>query len=366
MTTLRNRLALAAVLFVLWFLIAATLYVTFVSKTDHTDFFPLWAGARLALFEAQDPYARETTTQIQQTVYGHARQPTEDQQGFTYPAHLIPLLLPFWLLPMRIASALWSSLSVLMVLGLVCFLAQVSEKQWWIPALIGISAHVLLVVFQGQLTIFVAACLGLAYWTYTHGRTTLAGLFLVATTIKPELVLLPAAALLVIAVSERRSGFLLGLSVGGALLVGMSVVIAGFWVPRWLNQLGAYRTYAQSVWPVEVLYRNWPICALVGGILLALAATVERWDHEIIFATVCAINIILLPQTLPYSLTILLVPVTLTVLARHPSWTLAVPVASWGAIFLPYQTQMVAVPVAVLGGVLFARHRIFTERTRYD
>lgn len=363
MRRVRSRLTLLAVLGGLWLIIATMLYVVFVSKTDHTDFFPLWAGARLALFEGRDPYAPETTTQIQQTVYGHPRQRTEDQQGFTYPAHLIPLLLPFWLLPMRIASALWSSSSVLLAAFLIGVLAEVRWRLSWVPVLTVLTAHVLLAIFQGQFTIFVAACLGLGYWMYTHSRSALAGLLLVGTTIKPELVLLPIAALLAMALWERRLSTLVASCLGGLLMMGLSVAATGFWIPGWLGQIDAYRAYAQSVWPIEVLYENWPASVLAGVVRLGLGVKVGRWDRETVFATLCALNRLLLPQTLPYSLAVLVVPIGLVVLNDSPFWACIVAVASWGAVFVPYRIKMTAVPMAILGLVLLARHRRFAGAT---
>ena len=54
---LSSPLVLAGVLCLLWLVIGVVLYGLFVSWANHTDFFPRWAWARIALFEAQDPYA---------------------------------------------------------------------------------------------------------------------------------------------------------------------------------------------------------------------------------------------------------------------------------------------------------------------
>ena len=167
---LSSPLVLVGVLCLLWLVIGAVLYAVFVSWANHTDSFPRWAGARIALFEAQDPYAETSTHEIQRTIYGQRLKEEENQQGFIYPAHVIPLLFPFWLLPMRITSALWSSLSVLMTITLIWIymLGRMSRHLFWVSAFTLMTAHILLVMFQGQFTLFVVACLGIAYWMYTH------------------------------------------------------------------------------------------------------------------------------------------------------------------------------------------------------
>ncbi|MDY7078840.1 MAG: glycosyltransferase family 87 protein, partial [Chloroflexota bacterium] len=307
-TALGKRLASLLALCLLWLVIAAVLYVVFVSRTNHTDFFPRWAGARMALFEARDPYAETSTREIQRRVYGSFRQDTQDQQGFAYPAHVIPLLFPFWLLPMRVASALWSSLSIMMVVVLVYLLGQVPRRLVWVFASVVLIAQVLLVVFQAQFTIFVAACLGIAYWMYTRSYDVIAGALLACATIKPELVSIPMVVLIVMAVWERRWKLVFTVLLTLLLLVSLSFGITGIWVPRWLAQISAYQTYAQSVWPVKVLYQHELVSGLVFVILLVLGLKVTRWDRDLVFATACVLGLVLIPQTLPYSLVLLLVP----------------------------------------------------------
>jgi len=359
---LGSKLASLGILCILWLVIAAVLYVVFVSRTDHTDFFPRWAGVRLALFEAQDPYAETTTREIQRTVYGRLRQGTQDQQGFAYPAHVIPLLLPFWLLPMRVASALWSSLSILLVVVLVYVLGEVPRRLFWIFTSVVVTAHVSLVVFQAQFTIFVAVCLGIAYWMYMRSYDVIAGVLLVFATIKPELVLLPMFALTVMAVWERRWKLLVTFLLTFLLAIVLSIAVTGIWVPRWLAQIQAYRTYAQTVWPVGVMYQHKLVSALACMVLLSLALKVAEWDHDMVFATACVLELVLVPQTLPYSLVVLLVPVALIVLPRCALCAPVIALVSWGALLLPYRIQMTVVPLAVWGlGLIAAQKPLETE-----
>ena len=352
-----SRLVVVGALCVLWLAIAAILYVVFVSRTDHTDFFPRWAGARIALFEARDPYSEAATRDIQQTIYGRLRLDTEDQQGFTYPAFIIPLLFPFWLLPMRIASALWSSLSVLMVIALVYVLGQIRRQTAWVVVCVLATAHILLVIFQGQMTLFAVACLGIAYWMYTQSRDVAAGGLLVFAAIKPELVVLPVAVLIGWAIWERRWKLVVTFLLSLLLILALSVVIAGFWAPSWLAQVRDYQGYAKSVWPVKVLYQYKWVSALACLILAGLASRRIQRNRDVIFAIVCVLNMVLVPQTLPYSLAALLLPVALIVLRHGATWAPIIAASSWGVLFVPYRIQMAAVPLIVCGLLLITAQK---------
>jgi hypothetical protein len=351
-----QRLVFFSGLFVAWLLIGLVLYVVFVSRTDHTDFFPRWVGARIALFKSKDPYSEASTHEIQRTIYGHLRQDGEDPQSFSYPAHVIPLLFPFWLLPMRISSALWSSLSVLMMVALVYTLGRAAIRQLFgVCISVFAIAHVLLVVFQGQFTLFVTACLGIAYWLYSRSNDVAAGVLLVFATIKPELVLFPMMILIATAIWERRWNLLVAFSLVFFVAMAISFVIAGIWVPQWLGQVRAYPSVSRALWPVGVLYKHWPVAALAFLVLAFLALKVARWDRDLVFASVCVLDLVLIPQTLPYSLAVLLLPIVLVLMQHHVVLVPIITVTSWGVLLLSYSIQMALTPLAVWALVLSVR-----------
>ena len=199
--------------------------------------------------------------------------------------------------------------------------------------------------------------MGIAYWMYAQSRDVMAGVLLVFATIKPELVLLPTIALVVMAIWERRWKLPVTFLLALLLTLALSFVVAGFWAPSWLAQVRVYRGYAKSVWPVRVLCQYKFMSALACLILIGLALKVTQWDRDLVFATVCVLDMVLLPQTLPYSLAALLVPVVLIVLRHRVMWAPIVTIVSWGALFLPYQVQMAVVPLTVLGLVLVTWQR---------
>ena len=172
----------------------------------------------------------------------------------------------------------------IMVVALVYILGQVPRRLGWVfVCMLGI-AHILLVVFQGQITLFAVVCMGIAYWMYAQSRDVMAGVLLVFATIKPELVLLPTIALVVMAIWERRWKLPVTFLLALLLTLALSFVVAGFWVPSWLAQVRVYRGYAKSVWPIGVLYQYKLVSALACLVLIGLASKVTQWDRDFIFA----------------------------------------------------------------------------------
>ncbi len=85
---------LIALILVLWAAFSSATYLGWIHGADHRDFYPWWAAARLHFLDGRDPYALDTTRQMQILLYGHPIPPELDQQAFHYPAQLLVLLFP--------------------------------------------------------------------------------------------------------------------------------------------------------------------------------------------------------------------------------------------------------------------------------
>ena len=144
----------------------------------------------------------------------------------------------------------------------------------------------------------------------------------------------------------------------------LSFAVAGAWIPRWLAQVRAHQVYAQNVRPVEVLYQYRPVSAFACLILIGLMLKVTRWDHDMTFATACVLDLVLIPQTLSYSLTVLLLPILLIVIQRCAIWAPLIAIASWGILWFPYRIQMTAVPLAVWGLILVGQRGLECQEAR--
>ncbi len=357
---MRKPLFLAAALAVLWLALSAANYFAWVRGADHRDFYPRWAGARLALFERRDLYSEETTRLIQQRLYGGSLPPERDQQGFAYPAQLVPLLLPFWLVKdVELATALWEGLSVLMLGGALYLLRLRGQGGLPAWALLGLVLWYfpLLMVFQGQFTGLALLALAAGWRLFEQKRDWAAGAVLAAGVIKPELAALPCLVMLVLALRGRRWKWLGGFAAAQAVLLGASVLAAGWWLPGWLDALRRYAAYAQPAWAPATAWDAGPLFLLLLGAALALLLWRARWSGRFAFGASIPLGMLLLPQTLIYGLTVLLGPLAMSWRGRARWAVGAAWLLGWSAVLWPvgsWRWQNVLFPLLALGALVLA------------
>ncbi len=358
----RRIITLGAV--VLWLAVAAGTYAGWIHGADHRDLYPLWAGARLALLEGRDLYAPDTTLQIQETLYGGRLPPERDQQGFAYPAILVPLLLPVWLIPnVESATAAWEATSVLMLLAALWLARDVRGRvPVWALALLLIWFYPLLMIFQAQVTAIPLLGLALALWAWRRDHDVLAGLVLVPVLIKPDLALIPILALCLLALRARRWRLIGALVIGGLLLLLASFAINGFWPPRWLDALGRYADYAQTVWPVGAAFDAHVIVGVALLAVVGIALWRTRWHDVSFYAAAIPLGMLLLPQTPIWGQTMLLLPLVLAWTRRARWAVIAVWLAGWLLALLTTGTPggwklvTVALPALTLVALAVASH----------
>ncbi len=316
-----------------WTLTSLLAYRSWIHGADHRDFYARWTGARLLLFEGRDLYSDETTRQIQRSLYGELRAPGEDQQGFAYPAWVVGPLLPFWLIgDLEIATAAWVGFSAAALVGALMLLRGLVNPRPH-PVVIGLLlawSYTLLMLFQAQFTALVAAAIAIGIWGSRTGRDRLGGLVASLSLIKPALAVLPLAALCLLAIREKRPAFLGGLALGVGLLSAVSLLLAGWWIPGWLDALRAYSAYAKVSWPIRDAWVSGPLPfgALIAIILVGLVALRRASTVDLAAASI-PLGILLFPQTLIWELSILVVPLLLAWRGPGRFASLAVWVVGW-------------------------------------
>lgn len=353
----------------LWLLLLVMTYHGWIHGADHRDFYPRWAGARLVLFEGRDLYSSETTRQMQIMLYGRELSPDRDQQAFAYPAILVPLLLPFWLIgDVEIATAAWEATSVLLLIWALLL----ARKTWgsaplWAVVPLVLWYYPVLMIFQAQVTAIPLLALAVGIHAYTARRDVLAGAALVVGFMKPELMLLPALTLLAYALWERRWRVLLGFMIAGLTLFAASLAINGWWIPRWLEALNRYKDYARVNW---VLGLVWNFSPLLAALLVTCVATVLVRLRRSVSAVVAAsvpLGMLVLPQTLIWGLTMLTLSMVLAWNRRARWGVAAVWLAGWllalGAAQPDWwRLPSALLPVLTLGTIVSAsREQIKTE-----
>ncbi len=310
-----------------WALLIIPTYFLIVQQMPHQDIDQRYIGSReviLHLLQGEQPpspYAPEITLQIQERIYGRPALPEEDQQAFAYPAHIILLLFPLWLLPsLDWVESIWTALQFALLLLFPFLVASYFRWKihWWI-ALLGMAAGMLgfrysmMALVLGQFTIFAVACLLGASWAISTRRVALSALFLAELTIRPEGMFL-AAFLVGFALYKREYRIAAAWVALMGFLGLLTTAMIGPWIDLFLDSLRAYSQYAQARW----------LPALVGPVGSGLiVVAVLLWGMALLYETrslpmrerimwlasvIVLAELILLPQTNPYTLAYMLLP----------------------------------------------------------
>jgi len=313
-----------------------------IPRGNLSDLYPRWLGARELLLDHRDPYTAQLTEQIQVGYYGRALDPArpddpKDQQAFAYPVYVVFLLaptlkLPFTTLQFAFRWFLIALTLISLLFWLRSFRLRVRPSTIVIASLLTLGSFP---VLQGiklqQMSLLVSGMISASILLLVEGQLVAAGVLLALATIKPQLVALLFAWLLLWALSnwERRQRLVWG-SVGtlGMLLAASEYVLPG-WVARFLGAVEAYRQYNDGAWSVlQVLVT--PFWGMVLTALVVLALSVICWHHRhvpsdsVLFgwitALVLASTVLIVPKTSPYNQVLLLPGIILVIHQWHAWW----------------------------------------------
>ena len=254
-------LILAALLLVIVTAESFALYTVFTSRfPGGNDFFVRWLGGREYLLHGTNPFDRSVAEMAQKTMFGRLTTPADkDQAYFAYPLYTLYLFWPLSLIPYAWAQAIWMTLLQLLLLGstaLAIRLAQWQPPRWlfWLTVLWGILLYNgARAIILGQFSIVVNLFLLLALWAIERRRDVWAGLCLALTTIKPQIVFLVLAFLLLWALVERRWRLLGSFAISLLILVGSSMLLVPSWPLDFVRNAVAYTDYVAFGTPLENL-----------------------------------------------------------------------------------------------------------------
>lgn len=357
-------------LLLIWIVFSFAAFSVWIHGTDHRDFYPIWAGARLNLLERQPLYSIDTVEKIQTNLYGHILPENRDQQGFAYPAQLVVELLPFWFIQdVEIATAIWEGLSALMIISTLSVLSRLDQKvPTFLIACLFFWYYTLLMLFQGQFTAIPLTSIGFSYWGYRKRKDLLSGSILAFGFIKPELVLLPAIVLLISALKKKRKQYILSFLFSGMILFIASTLISGWWIPSWIEALRRYSEYAQSTWAVQTAWNLSPLFILMLFIVSALAIKRALPDEHVLFTASVPLGMLLFPQTLIWGLTLLTIPLVLQWQDSKRLGVMVIWLLGWISAFLlsnadSWKLQTLILPVATLLLILLPIRASEKEKT---
>ncbi len=196
-----------------------------------SDFSGFWAGPR-AIVLGIDPY----DPQVWIRTAAELGTKLPDTDVYAYPPWVAFALLPFGLLPLSIATDVWTGLGLVVAVIALRGLLQVTVPD--IPLVHWVAGVALLVsqpgiatYFNGQWTYFLLAA-SIGVYLLHAARPALAGVLALSALLKPQLFVFALWSWLRAAAARGRFRMFALTSLGGAALI---VAAAALITPRWLE-----------------------------------------------------------------------------------------------------------------------------------
>lgn len=338
MTTGRTA---AAALFIFVLLVAglaAFTYSTIVpTRGLRFDYYPHWVGGR-AVWSGQTPYTSEITRQIQLGMFGQELPPEADQQNFAYPAYTSIVLGPVIALPAPVSVSVWMAMQLVgVMLSPILWLAILG----WRPKPLVLGLLILGLTFGfhypmdayilGQFSGTVLLAISLGILLLSRGYEWVGGTVLALATVPPTVGGPLALGILGLHLLRGQWRGLAAFIITMLVLVGISILRIGFWIPDWVNVVRAYADYAPPVWPpnfLPIVPRVLLVMGVIGGLLYAVfkgkplavsrqpsAKPTEYSALSTQYSVLILAVLLLIPQTGYYYL-VLLIPVIVDALFR--------------------------------------------------
>lgn len=216
-----------------WILVCALLF--FIAPRAPKDFAPPYYGAQ-AIVRGVDPYSDEVTLLNQVANYGRPALPTDDQHHVAYPVSSLLLVLPFLALDIEKAALVYRVLAAFL---LIYGAYRVHKSLLWAVLAALLVREPITGFMLGNMALLMAGFVTLAVALLRERRDYPAMLCLVGASISP-VVGIPVAILLL---WKRWYMLSLYLTLLGGLFL-FSFLVAGWWLPGWIDTLRLYTEYA--------------------------------------------------------------------------------------------------------------------------
>jgi hypothetical protein len=299
---------------------------------------------------------------------------------FVYPAWIFLPLLPFALVPLRLAIALWTGLLLSGMFHLIGHLAiswgnhQLRYIILWAVALgFGCLPYITIAITKGQLNFVSLGALLLVICLIDNSpsqntsephfmknsvkksmepilRDLSTGFILTLSILKPTLTLIAVIGIVFWALVERRIYFVIGFISSLIILFTVSWLMVGNWIPDYLQLLsiagGAPILWSLALlpWPWNVLYAAFftGIC-IFGFILFLRTRNRVQW-----FSVSLLVGLAFFPMRWIYDLQLgLLVPAKVNKFTSLSTASVVIALlAPWGFAFLP---ESIRWPALVIG-----------------
>lgn len=255
------------------------------------DFLVHWAGTRALVTEGLNPYSDAVALKIQNMAYGRPAENEAEELRFLSPLYSVVLFLPFALVEdFSLARALWMT-AIEACLALLMLLS-IRLAGWRVrPVTLGMLViftlfwyHGFRPLITGNAVVFVALGLVGGLLALRAGADELAGVLFAFTTIKPNVVVL-ALAFVVLWAAGRGRWRVVGWMVGTlVLLAGSAALLIPAWIVDNLREVIRYTSNGVPGTPREAFIAWWPAWgSRVGWALTAVMALfilIEWWSSR--------------------------------------------------------------------------------------
>lgn len=313
-----------------------------IPRGNLCDLYPRWLGTRELLLHHRNPYSPEITREIQIGYYGRPLDPDrpndpKDQMAFAYPLYVVFLLAPTITTPFPAVRLAAHWFFILLTASSVLLWSR--AQRWRVSPTSTVILVVLtlgsLPVLQGikleQLTLLVSGMIAAGVLLLVTDYLLLAGVLLAFATIKPQLVVLMAAWLLLWACGNyrKRMRFILGFGLTLATLFAGAEFFMPGWLGQFLGALAAYRQYTGRPESILAVVTTSGLGLLLSALML-LALAVICWRvrrvpadnpaFTLVSALVLAVTAVVIPMISLYNQILLLPAVLILVRAGAFLW----------------------------------------------
>lgn len=255
------------------------------------DFLVHWMGTRSLVRDGLDPYSDEVAIRIQTAAYGREAKPGEHELRVAYPLYSVIVFLPFALVgDFTLARAIW--MTVLEVALVLLTILSLRLARWRVgPLMLALLLvfslfwyHGFRPLINGNAVILVALGLVGGFLALRSGADELAGVLFAFTTIKPQVVVLVLAFVVIWALCHGRTR-VVGWMVGTVILLAASAaLIVPNWIVENLREVIRYPSYNPPGTPRAAFMAWWPAFgSRVGWALTGVVAAsilMEWWSNR--------------------------------------------------------------------------------------
>lgn len=255
------------------------------------DFVVHWIGARSFLYDGLSPYSDETSERIQRFVYGRPAQQGEHELRVAYPLYSVALFLPFALIKdFVLARAIWMTILEIGLAATALLSIRLARWRPGLPVLIVFMLfslvwyHAVRPLINGNAVILVVLVLVGALLAIRSRQDEIAGILLALTTIKPQLVVLVIAFIIIWAIAHKRWKIISWLAASVFILSAFAALFLPDWIVQNLREVLRYPGYNPPGTVAAAFAEFWPGFGKTLGWIFSgffiIVMLVEWWLHR--------------------------------------------------------------------------------------